>query len=272
MENVQDLFISHAGPDKERYIAPLTDALSSKGITFWLDNHEIAWGDIVSMRINKGLETSRFVLLCLSHHFLGRRWPEAEMSAALSIQNEKGVKRILPLILNSKEEVLERYPLLAGLAYREFATGPMALAAELATFLPHAADDKEKISVVVESVHTGKLCNISTDPRVSVRWLRDRAQAGLGLSEWADTGAYVPFKVRWVLVDVYAEAAWLSLPRTEKRSLKVMLLSEKGPTLSHSDSDRLSDLGVKTGTVFHMYAIEDEESEDSVAADWASWR
>jgi hypothetical protein len=87
MESQQDIFISHAGRDKEQYIQPLTAAFVAKGITFWLDNIEIGWGDSITRKINDGLARSRFVLLCLSRAFLQRRWPEAELGAALSIQN-----------------------------------------------------------------------------------------------------------------------------------------------------------------------------------------
>src|SRR5262245_43865819 len=102
----QDVFISHAGRDKEQYIQPLTEAFVAKGVTFWLDNIEIAWGDSIARKVNEGLAGSKFVLLCLSRFFLEQRWTEAELGAALSIQNESGVKRVLPLILNHKEAVL----------------------------------------------------------------------------------------------------------------------------------------------------------------------
>lgn len=79
MEPQQDVFISHAGHDKEQYIQALTAAFVEKGITFWLDNIEIGWGDSITRKINDGLARSRFVLLCLSRAFLLRPWPEAEL-------------------------------------------------------------------------------------------------------------------------------------------------------------------------------------------------
>jgi hypothetical protein len=68
----------------------------------------------------RALRQTRFMLLCLSKAFLARPWPESEMSAALAIQNSSGVKKVLPLILNSREEVLQTYPIIHGLAYRQF--------------------------------------------------------------------------------------------------------------------------------------------------------
>lgn len=259
MESTQDIFISHAGRDKERYVQPLAEALAQKSVTFWLDNIEIAWGDSVASKINEGLANSRFVLLCLSQAFLRRPWPEAEMAAAFALQNDSGVKRVLPLILDSKEAVLAKLPLVAGLAYREFSVGVTAVADEISTLCGRHIRPEEESHVVVESVHTGKLCNISVSRRVSVKWLADQAKAGMGVSDLADTGAYEPFHVRWVLVDTRAEETWRDLPRFRQRHLRAIVSGEKGLVFSESDSDRLGDLGVADGTVFHIYAIEDED-------------
>jgi hypothetical protein len=117
-EDMQDLFLSHTSDDKARYIQPLSESLTTRKITYWLDSVEIGWGDNIPLRINEGLRTSRYLLLCLSRSFLNRRWPEAEMTSALARQNATGQKQVLPLILNSKDLVLSQYPVLASLAYK----------------------------------------------------------------------------------------------------------------------------------------------------------
>jgi hypothetical protein len=138
MAQSQDLFISHTDADKEEYVLPLTIALLRHGITFWIDSVEIDWGDSITRRVNEGLAKSRYVLLCLSRNSLGRPWPEAEMNAALAIQNKTREKKVLPLILNSKDELLATYPLLCDLAYREFSSNADDLALSLANFLQKA--------------------------------------------------------------------------------------------------------------------------------------
>lgn len=112
-----DVFISHAGPDKGRYVLPLAEALGRRGVSFWLDERNLTIGDSLTMGINEGLQCSRYVLLCLSEAFLGRPWPEAELGAALAIENRLGQKRVLPVVLNSPEKVFARYPLLADKLY-----------------------------------------------------------------------------------------------------------------------------------------------------------
>jgi len=257
MDVTQDLFISHAGADKTRYIEPLSARLAEHHITFWLDNLEISWGDSVPLRINEGLRQSRFLLLCLSPRFLGRKWPEAELGAALAVQTESGQRRVLPLILEGKEQVLAEYPLLAGLSYREY-TEPDMVANELAAVIGKPSSDPFALNVVVESVHTGRLCNLRVARSVSVRWLTDQAQRGLGVKEAADTGAYMPFLVRWVLVDQRAEQDWSDLPRSEKRAVQAIIKVGDKIRTCLNERDRLSDLGIDDGIVFHMYAIEDE--------------
>jgi hypothetical protein len=119
----QDVFLSHASKDKQGYVEPLASALKQREVTFWLDSAEIGWGDNVTTKINEGLRNSRYAVVCLSANFLDRPWPENELSAVLALQNTDGRKRVLPLILNSKEQVLQHYPLIAGLAFRPAANG-----------------------------------------------------------------------------------------------------------------------------------------------------
>ena len=188
VKKTQDLFISHAGADEERFIGPLTARLVEHDVTFWLDNLEVAWGDSVPLRINEGLRQSRYLLLCLSPQFLRRRWPETELAAAFAVQTESGQRRVLPLILEAKEQVLAEYPLLAATAYREY-TDPDTVAKELANVIGKPPTDPTAVNIVIESVHTGHLCNLRVPRNVSIRWLRDQAQRGLGVREAADTGA-----------------------------------------------------------------------------------
>ncbi len=257
MENTQDLFVSHASSDKQDYVLPLANALTTQGVSFWLDNVEIGWGDNFVLKINEGLRSSRYVLLCLSKNFLLRPWPENEMSSILAIQNSTGKKRALPLILNSKEEILRTYPILSALTYREYDSGIDTLAQELAVITRESTTSDGLLEVIIESVHTGQLCNLKISPQVSVKWLINKAQAGLGLKEEAHTGAFESFRVRWVLVDVQAEYYWDEMPRYEKQGLYAIVKTDEGIKYSFSEYDRVEELRLDHKMVFHLYAIED---------------
>lgn len=254
-----DFFISHAQADRERYVDALVASLRAKGMECWLDTAEIGWGDNLALKLSEGLQRSKFVLLCLSGNFLRRPWPETELGAALAIQNSESRRRVLPLILDSRKEVLSHYPILAGFAYREFSSGVDSLVEELVAAASPSAKNAALLRVRAESTYTPKECESLVEPRATVKWLSDKLQTGLGVSARAETGAHMPFMVRWVPVDVRAEKHWLEMSRAGRRRLYAIVMSEGGMRLSYSSRDRLEDLGVYDGILFHLYSVEDED-------------
>jgi hypothetical protein len=259
MAQNQDLFISHTDADKEEYVLPLTIALLRHGITFWIDSEEIDWGDSITKKVNEGLAKSRYVLLCLSRNFLGRPWPEAEMNAALAIQNKTGEKKVLPLILNSKEELLATYPLLADLAYREFHSNIDDLALSLANFVQKSTDRKEGVHIVIESVERGVLCNLNIEQSQTIQWLSEEARKALDLKTSLDTGTSQPFQIRWVLVDVNAVEEWKKLDRSEQRRVRALIKGTEGVKPSYQRRDTLTEAGIYDGIIFNLFPIENED-------------
>lgn len=258
MEAQQDLFISYASADKAKYVQPLAEALCKREVTFWLDTIEMSWGDNLALKINDGLRRCHFVILCLSKNFICRPWPETEMSAALTMQNSDGAKKVLPLILDSKDEVLRRYPLIAALIYREFSEGPEKLANELASLVTKRQPTDDQLHLIIESVHTGKLSNLVVSPRVSIMWLIEQAKLGAGLKDSLDTGGFMPFRIRWVLIDANAESEWKAMDRYDKQNILAMVKNKDGKLrISYSERDRLEGMSVDDNTVFHLYALED---------------
>jgi hypothetical protein len=260
MEHKQDVFISHASADKERYISALTRELDVRRVTYWLDTLEIGWGDVVVEKINDGLRDSRFLLLCLSGNFLKRPWTEAEMSAAIDIQIN-GRKRVLPLILDDKELVLRHYPLISRLAYKEFSTGPARIAEEIARLFANPNVKRDgMIHVRVESAHTGELCNLDLSPSASVEWLLEKAKLGLSVRDTAHAGAFEQISVRWNLVDVKVEKDWKQLPYEVRFETRAMVEGRDGLRTTEDTSTRLSELGVDD-TVFHLYGFPEREQQ-----------
>ena len=88
---MRDVFICHASEDKTTVVRPLTKALTEQGISCWLDEAEIKWGDSITKKVNEGLSISRFVIVILSQAFLSKNWPERELNAALNIEDRKSV-------------------------------------------------------------------------------------------------------------------------------------------------------------------------------------
>lgn len=253
-----DFFISHASVDKDAFIRPITNELSRRNIRFWLDEANIGWGDSIALKINEGLRDSRFALICLSEAFCDRSWPETELSAVLSLQNSDGIKRVLPLILNAKEKVLARYPILAGFAYKNYGGTPSAIVDSLEKIV--TSPPSGEYEIVIEAIHRGIQERLIVPERASIQWVMRQLQASLGLRDLADTGGFTQFPIRWVLVQAEAEEEWRQIPRIEKQRVKAVVLSnEKGLQVATRSSESLRDLGATHRSVFHVYAIEDDD-------------
>lgn len=109
-----DLFISHASEDKAAFVEPLVVALRDRGLPVWYDRHELTLGDDLRRKVDQGLLACRFGVVVLSPAFLGKRWPEAELSALFALEGD-GHKRILPVRHRlTHAELAVRSPLLAG--------------------------------------------------------------------------------------------------------------------------------------------------------------
>jgi hypothetical protein len=108
-----DVFISHASPDKGKFVLPLAELLKARGVKVWLDQWSIGLGDSISASISEGLRQSRFGIVVLSREFFARAWPKKELGALFAQENE-GANRIIPLWHQIEHaEVLEHAPLLA---------------------------------------------------------------------------------------------------------------------------------------------------------------
>jgi hypothetical protein len=262
MDIRQNFFISHATADKARYIQPLAERLTELKVTFWLDSLEMGWGDSLALKINQGLRDSRYVVICLSKAFMKRPWPEMELNTAFTMmQNQGGNKKVLPLILNNKDDILMHYPLIAGLVYREYENAD-TVAEQLANLVGSSDVPADYLHVVIESLHTGRLSNLQVPPRASIKWLAEQAKSGAGLKDSLDTGGFQPYRIRWVLVDANAESNWRAMDRGDKRHVRAIVSTQSGIKVADDDLKRLNDIGVYNDIVFHLYAVEDEHQDD----------
>jgi len=116
----KDIFICHASDDKNTIVRPLADALQTNGISFWLDEAEIQWGDSIIQKVNEGLNISQFVIVVLSTAFINKNWPQRELNSVLNIEASTGEVKVLPLIVGDEEErknIFQKYPLLNDKLY-----------------------------------------------------------------------------------------------------------------------------------------------------------
>lgn len=79
-----DVFLSHNQADKLRV---------------WLDERVIQPGDIISLKVDKGLEQSRVLLLCISPNALASGWVALERSTVIHRDPTNAGRRFIPLLL-----------------------------------------------------------------------------------------------------------------------------------------------------------------------------
>ena len=117
---MRDIFICHAGEDKEEIVRPMVESFSQSGISCWYDEAEIKWGDSIVQKVNEGLAASRYVVVVFSPAFVQKNWPQRELNSVLNQEASTGEVKVLPLIVGSEEEkrqILKQFPLLNDKRY-----------------------------------------------------------------------------------------------------------------------------------------------------------
>lgn len=109
-----DVFISHAGEDKETVARPLAERLQARGLTVWFDAHTLTVGDNLRQCIDDGLANSRFGIVILSKSFFQKEWPQKELEGLVA-REDGSQKVILPIWHELTRAEVARYsPILAG--------------------------------------------------------------------------------------------------------------------------------------------------------------
>lgn len=95
-----DVFLSHNAADKPR-VRRLAERLRDAGVKVWFDEWIIQPGDDIYLAIERGLERSRALVLCLSPAALASEWVGMERSSSLFRNPSNSDRRFIPLLLES---------------------------------------------------------------------------------------------------------------------------------------------------------------------------
>lgn len=138
-----DVFIAHATEDKDLVAAPLAQALKENGLNVWYDEFELRIGDSLRRCIDNGIAKSRFGVVVLSQHFLGKQWPQYELDGLVTRTNSDNqqAQTLLPIWHNiSKDEVMSYSPSLADRVARSTTAMQIKdIAAEIASVVDGGA-------------------------------------------------------------------------------------------------------------------------------------
>jgi len=121
-----DVFISHAGEDKEAVAEPLATELRARGLKVWLDKTELRIGDSLRRKIDYGLAHSTFGLVILSKSFFAKGWPQYELDGIIGL-SVNGDQRMLPIWHEiSRDEIARQSPSLVDKIARNTAINTIA--------------------------------------------------------------------------------------------------------------------------------------------------
>lgn len=112
----RDVFISHAGEDKEPFVRQLVQALLDEGVTVWFDEYELRLGDSLSGGIDRGISHSHHGIVVISHAFFAKNWTQYELNGLIARQTTSGERVIIPIWYNiTKDEIIRYSPSLADI-------------------------------------------------------------------------------------------------------------------------------------------------------------
>ncbi|MBN1606766.1 MAG: toll/interleukin-1 receptor domain-containing protein [Polyangiaceae bacterium] len=97
-----DIFISYSSKDRRR-VRRLAARLRDDGQRVWFDEWSVLPGDFISLKIERGLEQSNALVLCMSEHMFASSWAIYERHIALFRDPCNDQRRIIPLRLDDAE-------------------------------------------------------------------------------------------------------------------------------------------------------------------------
>ncbi|MEP6669005.1 MAG: TIR domain-containing protein [Chthoniobacter sp.] len=109
-EFTYDVFLSYNSEDKQA-VRHLAQRMQKAGLNVWFDEWVISPGDDIFLAIERGLEGSRVLVLCMSAAAFGSDWVALERSTVLFRDPLNLERRFIPLILSDCNipDTLRRY-------------------------------------------------------------------------------------------------------------------------------------------------------------------
>ena len=95
-----DVFLSHSSADKP-VVRELAEQLQAAGLRVWFDAWQIKSGDLISAKIEAGLEQSAVLLFCMSANAFGSDWVQLESHTAIVRDPLNRDRRFLALRLDN---------------------------------------------------------------------------------------------------------------------------------------------------------------------------
>jgi len=95
-EFTYDVFISYSSRDSA-VVLPLAERLRSDGLEVWFDSWKIQPGATIADEIQKGVEASRVLLICMSDAYFASEWPALEAHTLPFRDSANAQRRLVPV-------------------------------------------------------------------------------------------------------------------------------------------------------------------------------
>ncbi|MCX4905856.1 toll/interleukin-1 receptor domain-containing protein [Streptomyces sp. NBC_00878] len=98
-----DVFLCYASDTAEE-VQAIAKTLAARGVSYWLDSNQINYGQRISVQIEAGLRSSRYLLPCISKNIAEREWTRAEFGGVLNAEFGGGWAPVtIPVLLADAE-------------------------------------------------------------------------------------------------------------------------------------------------------------------------
>lgn len=94
-----DVFLSYSSADRTR-VRRLARRLQAAGISVWFDEWAIKPGEDIYLAVERGLESARKLVLCMSPAAFRSGWTGAERSTALFRDPSNSARRFIPVLIS----------------------------------------------------------------------------------------------------------------------------------------------------------------------------
>jgi len=99
---MKKIFLSHTSKDKP-FVRQLSNDLSLFGISSWIDEAEIAFGESLIKKIQQSIESVALVVVVISKNSINSNWVETELEMAIQLEIEGRKNFVVPIVIDDIE-------------------------------------------------------------------------------------------------------------------------------------------------------------------------
>ena len=105
----REVFISYSSADRA-LAEQLALELEYIGITFWRDEIQIGWGELINDKVARGVSESRYVVVLVTDNSVVSGWVRKEVNIALHREAERNENILLPYVFCRPEVAFVQFP------------------------------------------------------------------------------------------------------------------------------------------------------------------